>query len=76
MWHQNVAILVLQNIFSDTRQGGPLAVGDRLCCAPLVHLALAHLTGEPRCDPGQGVSTYATVRGSDVARRVPVMVVA
>lgn len=77
MRHEDVAILVLDYIPAHTGQRRPLAVGDRFRRTPLVHFALAHFTGEAvRGDTRQCISADVTIRRSDVARSVPVMVVA
>jgi len=73
--HDN-AIRLLDDVLANTGQRCPLAVGDRLGRAPLVHLALAHLAAESvGGDPGEGVPAHIAVGGAGVGGGVPVVVV-
>lgn len=72
--HQDVAVLVLQNVLAHAGESRPFTVGNRLGRAPFMHFALAHLTGEAMRG---GIATHTAVGGSDVGGGgVPVMVIA
>lgn len=72
--HDDVAILVLDDVLADRGQRRPFAVADRLGRAPLVGLALADAAAQPvRGHARERVAAQVAVRGPGVRGGVPVV---